>query len=561
MTPAFLIAAKSILIAAVTLGLLRLAARRSAAERSAIAHLGLCALLALPLAAVVLPSLSVFIPKQLAVKVLQVPMPGLQTPISVQPATAPLPAAPAASPAQWVGAVVLCAYLVPAVTLLLFMCTALVRLARLRASARALTNPVWRGALASAQRRMGSTKGAALLIGGHISSPISWGLIHPVILLNEEILAATAQAEAIIAHELAHVIQHDWVKLILARVATAAFWFNPLAWLLAAEAHQLREEAADDAVLAAHIAGPDYAALLIDVARCESRGFFSVVHGVAPGRSALHRRITRVLDDGSVRAVPGRRRVAVLTAATLVLAAPLAALRFQPVAAPAADVPNSFREAIAAAAAAFTPAVLPENAPPAPQPFTVEVASAAPVAAPKHAASKSTALRTAAPSAPKPSASQPDADPPEAQAGLDQFPQALRTALDGECISNGGTPGQSPNLFTTADLNGDGVPDLVFDRTHYECGGATVGSGRYGTTLTIFLASPSNNVAQVYTGSFYGSWVEYGRDGKPSLIVADAAGCDSRNDAWQLCGHRLAFGAPDGSGLGIESAVEKNADR
>ena len=48
-------------------------------------------------------------------------------------------------------------------------------------------------------------------------------------------------------------------------VATALFWFNPLVWLLAREAHQLREEAADDSVLAADIPDTDYAQLLVGV--------------------------------------------------------------------------------------------------------------------------------------------------------------------------------------------------------------------------------------------------------------------------------------------------------
>jgi hypothetical protein len=307
-----------------------------------------------------------------------------------------------------------------------------------------------------------------LLSGGDIPSPISWGLIRPTILLNEEVLAASAQAEAIIAHELAHLIQHDWTKLIFGRIATAAFWFNPLVWLLVREAHQLREEAADDAVLAADFPGSDYATLLIGVARFELRGLLSVVHGVAPGRCSLRRRITRVLDEGSVRAMPGRCQVAALTAVMLVMAAPLAALN----------------------------------------------------------------LARAKP-----------------QVGLSQFPQMLRKALDDECVSNGGTPGQSPNVFRKVDLNDDGIPDLVFDRNNYECRGAAMGSGAYGTTLTIFIGGPSNSVAEVYTGAFYGSRVENGADGKQSLIVADTADCDladavnSSNSRWDSCRHRVVLNA------------------
>ena len=107
-----------------------------------------------------------------------------------------------------------------------------------------------------------------------------------------------------------HVVHFDWAKLILARLATATFWFNPLAWVLAREAHQLREESADDAVLAANIAGPDYAELLIGVARHQCRGTLLGAHGVAPSKSSLGRRVRRVLDQSPARGPSGRSWVA-----------------------------------------------------------------------------------------------------------------------------------------------------------------------------------------------------------------------------------------------------------
>jgi beta-lactamase regulating signal transducer with metallopeptidase domain len=97
-------------------------------------------------------------------------------------------------------------------------------------------------------------------------------------------LAATHEAEAIIAHELAHVARLDWAKLLVARLATAAFWFNPLVWKLAAECHQLREEAADDAVLHSQVDGADYASLLVGAARHENKALLLAAHGVAQGR-------------------------------------------------------------------------------------------------------------------------------------------------------------------------------------------------------------------------------------------------------------------------------------
>ena len=158
--------------------------------------------------------------------------------------------------------------------------------------------------------------------------------MRPVIVLNSRAVEATGEAEAIIAHELAHVARMDWVKLLLARIATALFWFNPFAWVLAREAHQLREETADDTVLAADIPDTDYAQLLVGVARHECPGLLLGAHGVAPSKSSLARRVARVLDGKSVRGPVARSFALGVFAGAVLVAAPLAALTLTPGAAP-----------------------------------------------------------------------------------------------------------------------------------------------------------------------------------------------------------------------------------
>jgi beta-lactamase regulating signal transducer with metallopeptidase domain len=323
---------KSLLIAGVTLGLLHLTRRRSAADRSWIAHLGLFALVALPLASLALPALSLEVLPTEAAEATAARLPAAvpadlgtsQAAIAASASSAP--AATYQAPIDWTPY----AYAVPVVALLLVTLLALLRLFALRSRAQVLVDPVWLGALAHAQRRMGFKNGTALLTSSELSSPISWGLVRPVILLNDEALAASGEAEAIIAHELAHVARLDWAKLMLARVATAMFWFNPLAWVLAREAHQLREEAADDAVLASNIADTDYAQLLVGVARHECRGLLLGAHGISPGKGSLRRRVSRVLDAGVARGAGGRSWVAGFAAGMLVMSAPLAALTFAP---------------------------------------------------------------------------------------------------------------------------------------------------------------------------------------------------------------------------------------
>jgi beta-lactamase regulating signal transducer with metallopeptidase domain len=333
------IALKSLLIAGLTLGLLQLITGRSAAERSWLAHIGLLALVIMALAPLVLPSWNVATPALFgSAQAVESPVTAAPAPAATAAAAQPIapavqdivakakPAKASLSPL----ALTMALYAVPAAILLIITLLALGRLIALRARADVLVDSHWLTALARAQQRMGFKHGTALLTSNALASPISWGLMRPVILLNSRAVEAAGEAEAIIAHELAHVARMDWVKLLLARVATALFWFNPLVWILAREAHQLREEAADDAVLAADIADTDYAELLVGVARHECPGLLLGAHGVAPSKTSLARRVARVLDGKSVRGPAARSFAAGVFVGAVLVAAPLAALTLTP---------------------------------------------------------------------------------------------------------------------------------------------------------------------------------------------------------------------------------------
>ena len=332
------IAAKSFLVAGAVLLLLKLAQKRSASDRSWIAHLGLVAILLLPAAALALPALNVEGPAFLASRSVEAAAPAES--LGVAPADTALKSETASSagtfpevagaiapaPVDWA----VWAYAAPAVLLLLLTLIALGRLFALKGRASVMVEPNWLTALARAQRRMGFKHGTALLTSDELPSPISWGVIRPVILLNSEAAELHHEAEAIIAHELAHVANLDWAKLLLSRVTVAMFWFNPLVWVLAREAHQLREEAADDAVLGADIEDTEYARLLVGVARHECRGLLIGAHGVAPGKNSLARRVRRVLDGALERAPGGWRWSTAAAFFAAGMAVPVAALNFVP---------------------------------------------------------------------------------------------------------------------------------------------------------------------------------------------------------------------------------------
>ena len=84
-----------------------------------------------------------------------------------------------------------------------------------------------------------------------VAAPMTWGVHHPVVLLpaNMELLGPESCATAIL-HEQAHIARKDWVYQIFARLITAILWFQPLAWLAAAQLRAEAERAADDLVLA-----------------------------------------------------------------------------------------------------------------------------------------------------------------------------------------------------------------------------------------------------------------------------------------------------------------------
>jgi bla regulator protein blaR1 len=338
------IALKSIVVAALALLAAHALRRRSAAERSSVLHGGLLALAVLPLLVALAPRWRVElpgVPPQTAAAVAKAPVdagrPAAAPRHAIEAASAvvPPPRAAVASvridPATVWGLL----YSVPMLALLFVLGMSLSGLYALRDRSRPLRNASWVEALRTAQRRAGVRGEIALLHSPDARSPLSWGVRRRIIVLDADAIDPAA-AQAVLAHELAHLARHDWIKLLLSRCVTAVYWFNPLVWVLARRCHQMREEAADDAVLRGDVAGVDYAALLLRFARHHAPPRALAAHAIFTGRGAmqhLSQRLVRVLDDGERRAPAMRAWSLGCIVATLAIALPLAA--FAPAIAPA----------------------------------------------------------------------------------------------------------------------------------------------------------------------------------------------------------------------------------
>jgi len=284
------LAAQSTLGAALGLGGLWLLRHRSPLDRATWAKLALALLLAMPL----LPRVHLPMPPVLApmlAPALTSVMAPVATPVPASHAQAQPVIAPTAQRVTlplW-----LVAYGLGVAGLMGRLALGLALLRRWTGQARPLEDGRWRQAL----KASGAPASTRLLVSERLSAPLSWGLRHPVILIDPASALRPGDAPAILAHEAAHIARADWLALMAARVATAVFWFNPLVWMLSRALVQHCEEAADARALL-RCQPIDYAATLMTC--LAGHGDRRAVHGLpANGMAAGHglsRRVHRVLD-------------------------------------------------------------------------------------------------------------------------------------------------------------------------------------------------------------------------------------------------------------------------
>ena len=172
----------------------------------------------------------------------------------------------------------------------------------------------------------------AFLRSGRAAMPMAWGIFRPAVLMPADADAWPAERlRIVLLHELAHVKRRDCLTHMLAQVACAFHWFNPLAWMAARHARTERERACDDLVLAAGTRGPDYATQLIEIARVMRSGRFPAVLAGASlamaHRSELEGRLLAILDPRLPRAGVSRLRTAAATTMFAFAVMPLASIQ------------------------------------------------------------------------------------------------------------------------------------------------------------------------------------------------------------------------------------------
>ncbi|HEX8193685.1 MAG TPA: M56 family metallopeptidase [Allosphingosinicella sp.] len=322
---------KSALIAGVALALVAILRSRAAADRAAVLRVSVALLLLLPLFSLALPKLEIeaWAAEEIAA------LPDMATaPVSyAAPETggaAPSLVAPPAGPTIWDDPTILflILYLGGVAMLGARLVSGLWTLNRWTKGARDVECPEWMEAFERARWSAGAPHRLRLLVSDEAPSPLSWGLIAPVILIDRDTLDMPEDADAILAHEIAHVVRRDWLVLMLTRLAAALFWFNPLVWVLEREVVQQAEEAAD--IEAARCVEPArYAQTLVHWAQFNAGGLVPA-NSIAPSASALTRRVKAILDARRRSTPSGSAWTMAAMAGCAVFAVTLAVLQLIP---------------------------------------------------------------------------------------------------------------------------------------------------------------------------------------------------------------------------------------
>ena len=166
---------------------------------------------------------------------------------------------------------------------------------------RATVSDTYANSLEEARRLAGLRGQVRLRLVDDPMSPAVCGLFRPVILLPRALAETLSpqQLRAVLLHEAIHLRRGDVWMNCAQTLLQIAYWWHPLLWLANARMRRLREEAVDDAVMAALRDGADaYAPTLLEVAKFAFRRPLASLGlvGILESRSALRQRIERLVD-------------------------------------------------------------------------------------------------------------------------------------------------------------------------------------------------------------------------------------------------------------------------
>jgi beta-lactamase regulating signal transducer with metallopeptidase domain len=192
---------------------------------------------------------------------------------------------------------------------------------------------VWLSLAQRLANRLGVTRPLILLRGERLAVPVTWGIVYPAVLLPQDADTWTEERRRfVLVHEMAHVKRFDALTQLLAQLALAVFWFDPLVWVAAHQMRMEREHACDDYVLRDGTAPSLYAGELLEMVRSigtptHDRAAPAFAALAMARRSEFEGRMLAILDPRLDRKSLQKKGTLMTAVIVALLTFPLAALR------------------------------------------------------------------------------------------------------------------------------------------------------------------------------------------------------------------------------------------
>jgi beta-lactamase regulating signal transducer with metallopeptidase domain len=132
----------------------------------------------------------------------------------------------------------------------------------------------------------------------HVQSPVTIGHLKPMVLFPIGIINQLTpnEVEAILTHELAHIVRRDYLANIIQSFIETLFYYHPVTWWISRMVRTERENRADD--LAVSWCGDHlgYAKALFTIQEMQTQSVPNLAVGFASRKGAMLARIQRILN-------------------------------------------------------------------------------------------------------------------------------------------------------------------------------------------------------------------------------------------------------------------------
>ena len=132
---------------------------------------------------------------------------------------------------------------------------------------------------------------AEFRLSADVESPVTFGLVNPVVLLPESFVATAPRLQSVIAcHESLHARRRDWAQHLVEEIVRSVFWFHPAILWLISHIRVTREQLVDLEVVRLTNARKDYLDALLEFTQRRAR-FVAIP---APPFLAEHQLVERI---------------------------------------------------------------------------------------------------------------------------------------------------------------------------------------------------------------------------------------------------------------------------